>query len=143
MNAIVVYESMTGNTEHAGFLIANELTLAGIPTVACPIHTIDAQALSDADLVIVGSWTDGLFFFGQRPGRAGRLATLPVIDGKQAAVYCTYAINAGKTLSKLSRIVRMRGGDVIGGYAIKRNDLEGGAVEFVDRLLGALDTSVA
>jgi hypothetical protein len=37
----------------------------------------------------------------------------------------------------------MRGGDVIGGYAIKRDDLEGGAQEFVDRLLGALDTSAA
>lgn len=143
MNAIVVYESLTGNTAEAGLLIAKELSEAGIPTVASPITNIDAQALSDADLVIVGSWTDGLFFFGQRPGRSGRLATLPVIDGKQAAVYCTYAINAGQTLNKLSRIVRMRGGDVIGGYAIQRKELAAGAEEFVDRLLGALDSSAA
>ena len=143
MNAIVVYESLSGNTEQAGILIAKELTEAGIPTVASPITNIDAQALSEADLVIVGSWTDGLFFFGQRPGRAGRLAKLPVIDGKKAAVYCTYAINAGKTLSKLSRIVSMRGGDVIGGYAIKRDNLADGAEEFADRLLGALDISAA
>lgn len=143
MNAIVVYESLTGNTEQAGLLIAKELSEAGIPTVASPITNIDAQALSDADLVVVGSWTDGFFLFGQRPGRSARLQKLPVIDGKQAAVYCTYAINAGKTLSKLSRLVRMRGGDVIGGYAIKRDDLAGGAQEFVDRLLGALDTSSA
>ena len=109
--------------------------------VACPITQVDLQSLSESDLVVVGSWTDGLFFFGQRPGRAGRLAKLPVIDGKKAAVYCTYAINAGKTLPKLTRIVGMRGGDVIGGYAIKRSDIETGAAEFVDRLLGALDSA--
>lgn len=139
MRAIVVYESLTGNTEAAGHIIAAELTAAGVESVACPITQVNLQALSEADLVVVGSWTDGLFFFGQRPGRPGRLARLPIIDGKLAAVYCTYAINAGQTLPKLSRIVRMRGGEIIGGYAIKRSDLRGGAEEFVDRLLGALD----
>ncbi len=139
MKAVVVYESLTGNTETAGHHIARDLSAAGIETVACPITAIDLQALSEADVVIVGSWTDGLFFFGQRPGRSGRLTKMPVIDGKKAAVYCTFAVNSGKTLEKLSRIVRMRGGDVIGGFAIRRDDLQGGAEEFVDRLLGALD----
>jgi hypothetical protein len=139
MKATVVYESLTGNTATAGAHIAAELTAAGIEAVACPITQVDLQSLSDSDLVVVGSWTDGMFFFGQRPGRSGRLTKLPVIDGKKAAVYCTYAINAGKTLPKMSRIVRMRGGEVIGGYAIKRDDLAGGAKEFVDRLLGALE----
>jgi len=143
MKATVVYESLTGNTAAAGRLIAAELTAAGIEAVACPITQVDLQSLSASDLVVVGSWTDGLFFFGQRPGRAGRLAKLPVIDGKKAAVYCTFAVNAGRTLPKLSRIVRMRGGDVIGGFAIKRGELEAGAAEFVDRLLGALDTTEA
>ncbi len=143
MKATVVYESLTGNTAAAGRMIAAGLTAAGIEAVACPITHVDLQSLSESDLVVVGSWTDGLFFFGQRPGRAGRLAKLPVIDGKQAAVYCTYALDAGKTLSKLARVVRMRGGDVIGGYAIKRQDLEGGAAEFVDRLLAALEVAEA
>lgn len=144
MNGIVIYESLTGNTKAAGHIIADELTAAGVETVACPITAVDHQALSDADLVVVGSWTDGVFFFGQRPGRAGRLAKkLPRIDGKKAVVYCTYALDCGATLDKLARIVRMGGGDVIGGYAIKRDDLWGGSREFVDRLLGILDTTPA
>lgn len=144
MNGIVIYESLTGNTKAAGHIIADELTASGVETVACPITAVDLQALSDADLVIVGSWTDGVFFFGQRPGRAGRLAKkLPRIDGKKAAVYCTYALDCGATLDKLARIVRMGGGDVVGGYAIKRDDLFGGSKELVDRLLGALDTTTA
>jgi len=142
MNGIVIYESMTGNTRAAGHLIADRLTEAGVETVACPITRVDLQALSEADLVVVGSWTDGLFFFGQRPGRGGRIASkLPRIDGKKAVVYCTYAIDCGSTLDKLARIVRMGGGDVIGGYAIRRDDIAGGADEFVDRVLGALDAA--
>lgn len=143
MKATVVYESLTGNTALAGQIIARELTAAGIETVACSITEVNLQSLSESDLVVVGSWTDGLFFFGQKPGRGARLATLPVIDGKKAAVYCTYAINAGKTLTKLSRIVGLRGGDVIGGFAIKRSRIEEDASEFVDRLLAQVDTASA
>ena len=143
MKATVVYESLTGNTASAGQLIAQELTAAGIEAVACPITQVDLQSLSESDLVVVGSWTDGLFVFGQKPGRAARLAKLPVIDGKKAAVFCTYALHAGKTLPKLSRLVSQRGGDVVGGYAIKRSNLEEGAAEFVDRLLPALDSTTA
>ncbi len=143
MRAIVIYESLTGNTREAGALIAAELNASGVETDHSPITEINLQALSEADLVIVGSWTDGLFFFGQRPGRAGRLASMPVIDGKKAAVYCTYAIDSGKTLPKLAGIVSRRGGEVIGGVAIKRNNMTAGAADFVDRLLGALDEPAA
>ncbi|MEZ5228926.1 MAG: hypothetical protein R2710_20360 [Acidimicrobiales bacterium] len=66
---------------------------------------------------------------------------MPVIDGKQAAVYCTYALKDGKTLEKLSAIVERRGGDVIGGYAIRRDRIERDATSFVDRLLGALSAN--
>ncbi len=143
MKAIVIYESLTGNTREAGHHIAAELTRSGIECAASPITEVNLQALSEADLVVVGSWTDGLFFFGQRPGRIDRLAKLPVIDGKRAAVYCTYAIDPGRTLDKLAGVVGRRGGEVVGGMAIRRNDLAGGAVEFVDRLYGALDVEAA
>ena len=143
MKAVVIYESLTGNTRKAGHLIAAELTQAGVETVACPIDEVALQQLSEAELVVVGSWVDGLFIVGQRPGRIGRLMKLPVIDNKKAAVYCTYALHAGKTLEKLAGLVGRRGGDVIGGFAIKRNDIAGGAKEFVERLLGALDNETA
>lgn len=136
-NAVVIYESLTGNTRRAGERIAAELEAAGVRTVACPVTDVDLAALAAADIVIVGSWTDGLILFGQRPGRAGRLRKLPVIDGKLAAVYCTYALETGKTLQKLQGIVERRGGEVIGGMAIRRDKIAEGAAQFVDRLLAA------
>ena len=141
MKGIVIYESLTGNTRKAGESIAAELSRSGIETAAFSIKAIDLQHLSDADLVVIGSWVDGFFVVGQKPAGVRRLMELPVITGKKTAVYCTYALHAGQTLTKLGGIVERRGGEVIGGMAIKRGAIETGATEFVDRLLGALDSA--
>jgi sulfite reductase alpha subunit-like flavoprotein len=138
MDAVIIYESLTGNTEKASNMIAQELRSAGVPTTVCRITTVDYQALADADLVIVGTWVDGIFVVGQRPGRRQRLRRLPILDRKRCLVFCTYAINPGKTLEKMSRLLEGRGANVLGGMTIRRNDLEGGAKEFVDRLLEAI-----
>ena len=143
MAAVVIYESLTGNTKRAAELIGRELAGRGIESTICPITAIDLQALSAADLVVVGSWTDGMFFFGQRPGRGGRIKDkLPAMAGKRAVTFITFALEPRKALDKLSDIVRATGADVIGGMAIRRDDLDGGTKDLVDRLLSA-DTSSA
>jgi hypothetical protein len=140
-NAIVIYESLTGNTRKAGDRIARELEGAGVATSACPITQIDYPALAAADVVVVGTWTDGMVLFGQRPGRGGRIwMKLPAIDRKRVALYCTYAVAPGKTLEKLGVLVAGRGGDVLGGYAIKRTKLAEGAATFAERLVDAVDS---
>ncbi|MBK5223484.1 MAG: flavodoxin family protein [Acidimicrobiia bacterium] len=139
MRTVVVYESLTGNTRTAAELIGAELRSSGVDATVCAIDEVDLTALAAADLVVVGSWVDGFIFVGQRPGRAGRLRKLPVIDGKTAAVFCTYAVDPGKTLTKLSDIVTDRGGKVIGGVAIKRGNLADGARDFVDRVLATVN----
>ncbi len=141
MQAVVIFESLTGNTARAGRAIAAGLTAQGVPTTAFPVTEVDYQALSDADLVIVGSWVDGLILVGQRPGRLGRITTMPTLAGKKAVVYLTYAIDAGKALEKLSRAVEARGADVLGGQRIRRDRIEEGVADFVDRVLAATAAS--
>lgn len=131
----MIYESLTGNTAKAGRAIAAALSAEGIPTQAFPIKAIDYQALADADLVIVGSWVDGLILVGQRPGRAGRIKAMPALAGKRAVVYLTYAIDAGKALQKMSDAVTARGAEVLGGQLIRRDKLDEGVADFVDRVL--------
>lgn len=135
MRGVVIYESLTGHTRDAGQRIAARLTERGVPTIACGVTAIDYQALSSADLVIVGSWTDGIFVVGQRPGRAARLVRMPTLEGKRCLVYCTYALNPGKVLEKMTAIVEGRGGTVLGGMAIRRDRIAQGVEEFVDRVL--------
>ena len=138
MKAMLIYESMTGNTKKAAEHIAEALQKRGVSvTAVSPTTNINYQALSNADLVIIGTWTDGLFIVGQRPAKAGRLRLLPAMKSKQAAVFCTYALDPGRVLQKLTTIVEGLGADVIGGMSIRRSDLAAGALEFVDRLLAS------
>lgn len=138
MNVAIVYESLTGHTKRAAELIAEELRGSGVAATAFPTSRVDYQALADADLVVVGTWTDGVFVVGQRPGRAGRLRQMPVLGGKRCLVYCTYAINPGQVLAKMTKILEARGATVLGGMTLRRNELAAGAKDFVARLLEAI-----
>jgi hypothetical protein len=139
MRAVLLYESLTGNTERAGELIAGHLQSAGVSVDAfCPLKAIDLPALATAELVVVGSWTDGIFVVGQRPRGMARLGHLPAMRGKRAVVYCTYALNPGKTISKMTGLVGTSGADVIGGLAIHRRRLEAESADFAERVLEAV-----
>ncbi len=139
MNTVVIYESMTGNTREAANRIGAGLEAAGHTIGAVsPTREVNLQALSAADLVIVGTWTDGLFVVGQRPAHGGRLASLPFMVGKLAAVFCTYGLDAGKTIPKLTRIVEGRGGTVVHGAVLNRRHLPDDSAKYVVDLLGAL-----
>ena len=138
MNAVVIYESLTGKTQKAAEMIAAQLQAEGVATTVSPVTRVDLAALSAADLVIVGSWTDGFVFVGQRPGRASRLRKLPVMRGKKVVVFCTYAIDAGHTLEKLQEIMEAKGAQVVGGMQLRRDRLATAVPDFVDRTLAAI-----
>ncbi len=135
MKALVIWESLTGTTRRAAGLIAAGLREAGVDATITPASRVNLAALSAADLVVVGSWTDGLVFVGQKPGRSARLWTLPYMVGKRAFVYCTYAVDAGHAVDKLSAIVRDRGAEVLGGRAVHRFHLERDSAALVAEML--------
>src|SRR4051794_21296461 len=141
MKAVVLYESMTGNTRRAAELIGGSLAAAGDDVAVRPVTDIDFHELATADMVFVGTWVDGLVLFGQRPGRATRLWQLPVLDHKLVAVFCTYAINAGKALDKTVRILEAKGARVIGSRQFRRDRIEEGVGEFVDAVLQSVPAS--
>ncbi len=135
MKAVVLFESMTGNTRRVAELIGGSAAAAGDDVSVRPVTDIDFHELATADVVYVGTWVDGLVLFGQRPGRAGRLRSLlPVLDRKPVAVFCTYAINAGRALDKTAALLRSKGANVIGGRQFRRDRLELGVDDFVDRV---------
>ncbi len=139
MQAVIVYDSLTGNTRQAANYLADELYRAGIGSNLFKVSELNEKAVTEADLVVIGSWTDGLLVVGQKPGRHKRFKQLlPQLGGKRCAVYCTFAVNPGKTLEKLTKTVEAHGGQVIGGMTIRRDDLEGGAAELANRIVTAV-----
>lgn len=136
MKAALLVESLTGNTWKAADLIAGKLqqerwSITGMSRVGEP----DLAAIQRADLVLVGTWTHGLFVVGQAPFAAPKIANLPTMRGKKAACFLTFALDAGKSIDKLTAALRQTGADVAGGLEIKRNHLDEHTDLFVERLL--------
>jgi flavodoxin len=139
MKAALLIESKTGNTWKAGERIATNLMqegweIAGVDPVTRPNH----GAIQAADIVLVGTWVDGLFLFGQKPFAEALISQLPAMHGKRAAVFCTFGLNPGKTLAKLSGVVSGLGADVVGGLALHRGKLDAHAEAFAARLLDTM-----
>lgn len=136
MKAAILVESLTGHTWKAGELIAAQLQQAGWGiTALSPVRQPDYAGLQAADMVLVGTWIHGLFVVGQAPWALGELAKLPVMTGKKAAAFCTYALNPGKSLDKMTRVLESLGADVLGGLALHRAKLPQHAEEFAARLV--------
>ena len=137
MDAIIIYESLTGTTHRAAQLIGDGLYDRQIGAQLFNIKAVDPAAVAEADLVIIGTWTDGLLVVGQKPARSKRIKALPDLTGKQCLVYCTYAIHPGKTIRKMTKIVEGLGGQVLGGMTIRRDHLEDDAAAFVAGAMAA------
>jgi flavodoxin I len=142
VKAALLVESWTGNTWRAAEKVADLLqqegwTITGLSKVKQP----DYAALQAADFVLIGTWVHGAFFVGQAPWAANAIANLPAMSGKRAATFCTFALDPGKSLDKLSRAVGDTGAYVIGGVAMNRSKLDEHAEVFVDRLLDATATT--
>jgi flavodoxin len=141
MKAALLVESLSGTTWKAAEMIGTNLqqagwTITGLSKVKQPDHA----SIQAADIVLVGTWTHGLFVVGQAPWAAAAISNLPAMRGKQAAVFLTYALDAGKSLDKLVSSVGATGADVVGGLLVKRNHLESHTEAFAERLVGATST---
>jgi peroxiredoxin family protein len=138
MHAVVIYESLTGNTARAARLIADEVAAHGVDVTVFPVTDIGLKALAEADVVFIGTWVDGLILFGHRPGRAGRIKAMPVIDGKRVAAFMTYAIHAGKALDRFAAVLGERGATVVSRVLLRRDQLDRGIADFVSATLATV-----
>src|SRR5688572_10539534 len=113
MEAVIIYESMTGNTRRVARVIADALFEHGVGSRIIPLDEVQDTDVESADLVLIGTWTDGALIVGQRPAKGKKFSRLlPDLRGKRCGLFCTYAITPGSTLAKFQRLVEERGGQV-------------------------------
>ena len=138
MKAVVLYQSRTGNTQRAGELIAHDLLDRGHEVALRPVTQFDYHELSIADLIVVGTWTDGIIIAGHRPGQVGRIRALPNLGNKLVATYATYAAHAGKMAQKMREELEAKDAVVIASEILHRKKLETEAPLFVDTIVSEL-----
>ncbi len=131
MKVAVLHESRTGNTARVAQMVGAAAEELGAEVGVWSTSKVNLDFLTDADLVFVGTWTDGVIIAGHRPGDGRRLKSMPGLWGRPTAGFVTYAIHAGNVLDKLERVVTDRGGEWIGGRLFKRGRLSEGVGAFV------------
>lgn len=136
MQVVVTYESRTGNTKKAAELVAGGLRSAGAEVTIGAIDAVSYGELAQADLVVVGTWCGGLFFFGQHPGGAGKIAgELPELWDKATYSFVTYAHNPGNAAHKLGEVLEAKGSVNLGSGSLHRERLAEDAAAFVDEII--------
>src|SRR5690606_40867284 len=87
MKAALLVESLTGSTWKAEEMIGSNLeqegwAITGMSKLGQPDHA----SIQAADIVLVGTWTHGLFVVGQAPWAANAIANLPAMRANTSAV---------------------------------------------------------
>ena len=139
MKVAVVYESRTGNTAEVAEMIGAAVQELGHEVGVFNTSKLNLDYLTDVDMVFLGTWTDGIIIAGHRPGDSGKLLDMPGIWGKPTAGFVTYALHAGNVLDKVGDVVKLLGGEYLGGRAFRRDKKSEGLAGFVVAALDAAE----
>ena len=118
MNVAIVFDSDTGTTKAAAEAMAEAVRAAGHECTVSSVQEADPATVTAADAICVGSWCQGLFFVAQHATEATMhfIDDLGNLEGKPAAVFCTYKTAAGRMLPKMAARLQSRGANVTGSF---------------------------
>lgn len=140
MKIAILYQSLRGGTKKLAETLGTTFQSKGSSVGIYPIANYDAQFVLDADLLVIGTWTDGLFGLGARPGQLSKLNTLRDIAHKDVALFVTYEISPEKSLNGLNEWANDRSANVVAtaGFKIRgpfKRDIQGDIDLFVENSL--------
>jgi flavodoxin len=136
MNVAIVYDSKTGTTKAAAVAMAELVREAGHQCTVDSVHDTDPATVSAADAICVGSWCKGLFFVFQHATEATMdfIDGLGSLNGKPAAVFCTYKTAVGGMLPKMAARLESRGAVVTGSFKSRGPIAAAGFDQWVESL---------
>ena len=100
MQIAIVYDSSTGTTAKAAESMGKTFRDLGHECHVLDVRNAKPADVAQAELLCIGSWVQGLFVIRQHPTSRTMafINGLGDLTGKQAVVFCTYKIAAGRTL---------------------------------------------
>ena len=118
-HVVVVVDSVGGRTRSAATVIADILATTGASVETCRVEDATRSVLARADLLVVGSWTEGLVVAKVGPSRATRafLDSLPPLPGLRSVVFCTFGVSPRGTLAAMRDALAERGAEVVASAA--------------------------
>ncbi len=122
---LVCYDSMGGTTKQIADDIANKISHSANSVTVKSIKDTSKADIVYADLIICGTWVEGLIFTKVGPSKSMNkwLHELPNLHGKQAALFCTYGVNPKSTLTVMTDILSVKGVKTITTMALKSKEI--------------------
>jgi flavodoxin len=132
MKIAIVYDSSTGTTAKAAEAMGKTLERNGHQVEVLSVASAGPADVSEADLICIGAWVKGLFIIMQHPspGAMQFIDRLGHLTGKKAAVFCTYKLAAGSTLSKMTETLESKGAQVVGQFKYRGPEPSGSFASF-------------
>lgn len=143
--ALVCYESRGGTTAAVARQVGDLLYAGGLRVQVLPMARVGVDELAAADVVVVGTWVEGLVVAKVGPAAAAQrwLADIPRLAGTPVGLFCTYAVDPRRTLDLMARGVERRGGAVVTTAAFGRRTSGRDVAEFAGRLLASVEAAPA
>ena len=103
--AAIIYNSKTGITKKYAEQICAYLETRGINVIIMPVQEYDDDIPDKVDYLLLGCWTNGLFFFFQHPDKVWKsfAARLPHPIKPKTALFTTYKLLTGSMFKNMSR----------------------------------------
>ncbi len=139
-HVVVVADSLGGHTRSVADTIAEVVGTTGATVEVCRLQDATRAVLARADLLVVGTWTEGLVVARVGPSSATKewLAALPPLAGTRAVVFCTYGVSPKDTLAVMRRALEDRGAEVVASGAFGPGKLAQRAEDFARGLRSKL-----
>ena len=101
--AVVVYRSHSGVTRRYGEAIAAHLRERGVTTTVASVGEADLASLADADYLLLGCWTSGLFVVLQHPDEPwlAFVRDMPPTMRPKVALFTTYQLATGSQFPRM------------------------------------------
>ncbi len=103
--AIIYYSSRKGTTKYFGEEIGEYLEKKNISVEVLSVLDARHGQVKDADIVLLGGWTHGLFIFLQHPDKQWNdfAEALPNLKGKKVGLFTTYKTATGSLFHKMEK----------------------------------------
>jgi flavodoxin len=107
-NAIIYYDSRKGTTKYFAEEVGDYLKSKGIENKVYSVFDAKSEQTADADFILLGCWTHGIFITLQHPPKAWSdfAKELPSLKGRKIALFATYKLATGSLFRKMEKALR-------------------------------------
>ncbi len=113
MKTLIIYFSMTGNTEKVAKYIRHGILDLADDCDIVKMENVDMDSLKDYDIVGFGC---PVYYYKEPFNVSDFIGTLPKLNDKHWFIFCTHGAVMGITLLSLHKKLRKKGMKIIGSY---------------------------